>query len=424
MSVPATVNEISPPASLAERAFAVGVLLYSTGAFVNLFAGPDQLLDPGAGIPELRYLWAVIYVLTLGLWYRHCKGSLHLLLAEWPIVLLVGLAIVSVFWSDAPALTFRRSIALAGRCVIALYFAVRYHLREQLQLLVWMCGISVLLSLLFGWFAWGTAVDDLQGAWIGIYVQRNALGAMMVLSVLVFLLWSRWNPSRRWRARGLASAAFLLLVLSRSMTAFVAFLFLLLLFPAMGKLAQSARRVGVLLFVASMLLVTGGYWVGANLAFVTEMMGRDPGLSGRIELWVVSGLMALQRPWLGYGYSAFWTGLGGPSDGIWRIVGWTAPGAHNGLIEIWLDLGIVGVVIAAVGFGRYFRKAFRLIREVPAWESAWPLMFLAIVFILNLTENIFFGANNIYWLLYMVIALDLSILLGRTLPAHQSGGNA
>ena len=66
-----------------------------------------------------------------------------------------------------------------------------------------------------------------------------------------------------------------------------------------------------------------------------------------------------------------------------------------------------------LGFAGYFVKAFRLIRETPVWENAWPLMFLGIIFVLNLTENIFFGANNIYWLLYMVMALDLSLLEKR-----------
>jgi exopolysaccharide production protein ExoQ len=413
----------APPASVAERSFMVVVLLYSTGAFVNLFAGPDQLLDPGAGIPELRYVWAMIYALTFALWYSHCSGSLGVLLGEWPIVLLVGLAMVSVFWSDVPELTLRRSTALAGTCLIALYFAARYRLREQLKLLVWMCGISVVLSFVFGWCGWGTAVDDLEGAWIGIYVQRNALGSMMVLSALVFLLWARFDPAHRWRARGLAAAAFALIVLSRSMTAFVAFVFLLLLFPVVRRLARSAREVGVLLLLAGIALVAGGYWVAAHLAFVTESMGRDPGLTGRIELWVASGLMALERPWFGYGYNAFWLGLEGPSAGVWQIVGWTAPGSHNGLLEIWLNLGAVGVAIAVCGFSRYFKRAFRLIREVPAWESAWPLMFLAIVFILNLTENIFFGANNIYWLLYMVMALDLSRLVGTKTNRERTRSN-
>jgi len=419
MSAETRTTPSSRRASFAERAFTVVVLLYSTGAFVNLFERPDQLLDPGAGIPVLRYAWAAIYVLTLALWYRHCKGSLRLFFREGPIVLLVGLAIASVLWSDVPALTFRRSVALAGTCLIALYFAVRYPLREQLKLLVWMCGLSVGLSFLFGWFEWGTAVDDLGGAWIGIYVQRNALGAMMVLSSLVFLLWAKFDPANRWKARVLVAAAFSLIVLSRSMTSVVAFVFVLVLLPAIPKLAQSVRRVAVLILLFSIALIACGYWIGAHIEFVTAAMGRDPGLSGRIELWLASGLMALERPWLGYGYSAFWLGLEGPSSSIWRVVGWTAPGSHNGLMEIWLDLGVVGVAIAVFGFGRYFRKAFQLIREVRAWESAWPLMFLAVVFILNLTENIFFSANNIYWLLYMVMALDLSRRAG-TKPA---GGN-
>ena len=401
------------PASFLEQCFTVFILLYSTGAFVNLFIGSDQLLDPAVGVPELRYLWAVIYVITFALWRRHCRNSLGLLLREWPVILLVGLALVSVAWSDAPALTFRRGIALVGTCLIALYIAARYRLREQLRLLVWMCAISVVFSFFFGWFHWGAAVDGLEGAWIGIYTQRNSLGSMMVLSALIFLLWGKFEPLSRWKARALAAAAAVLLILSGSMTALVAFLFVLILFPVIRALTRSSRRVAGFLLLASTVAVGLGYWVASHFETVTQAMGRDPGLSGRISLWAASALMAAQRPWLGYGYNAFWLGLAGPSAGVWRVIGWRAPASHNGLLEIWLDLGAVGVAIAMLGFAGYFVKAFRLLRETPVWENAWPLMFLGIIFVLNLTENIFFGANNIYWLLYMVMALDLSLLEKR-----------
>src|ERR1700726_2268409 len=71
---------------------------------------------------------------------RHLRDHLRAVAPPLPELLLGGLALVSVAWSDAPALTFRRGIALVGTCLIALYIAARYRLREQLRLLVWVCG--------------------------------------------------------------------------------------------------------------------------------------------------------------------------------------------------------------------------------------------------------------------------------------------
>jgi exopolysaccharide production protein ExoQ len=404
----------SPPApSLLERCFTVVVLLYSTGAFVNLFISPGQLLDSGAGIPALRDVWAIIYLVTLVFWLRHCKGSLKLLQKQWPIALLTALALASALWSNFPEITLRRTLALIGTCLIALYFAARYRLREQLKLLVWMCGLSVVLSFVFGWFHWGRSVDELEGAWYGVYTQRNELGSMMVLSALVFLLWGRFDPTNRWKAWLLTAAAFALNLLSGSVTSLIVFFFVVFSFFIVRELRKSSRRVVPMVSFISVFFITCAYWLGTHFESVTEAMGRDPSLTGRTELWAVSGMMALERPLLGYGYNAFWLGLEGPSADVWQVVGWTAPGSHNGLLGIWLDLGLVGVVIAVFGFGLYLWRSIRLIRKTTAWEFAWPLMFLITFFLLNLTENTFLGGNNIYWLLYVVTALSLSPQLSR-----------
>ena len=60
------------------------------------------------------------------------------------------------------------------------------------------------------------------------------------------------------------------------------------------------------------------------------------------DIWsLVLGSIA-KRPLLGYGYYAFWQGLKGESANV--IVGahWVFGYAHNGILEIWLQLGLVG----------------------------------------------------------------------------------
>jgi len=409
MSEEAQVTPIAEPPTWSEYAFVTVILLLLTGAFMNLFISPEQQLDPGEGLPGMRYVWAAIYVGVVVLWWRRGSENRSLLFERRAIIGLVALALASAAWSEAPATTMRRGFALVGTSVMALYFASRFRLREQLGILAGALGACVGFSFLFGFLHLGRSVDDVAGAWYGIYTQRNALGTVMVFGVLVFLLWGRVAEERRWLAWSLVALAFILILLSGSVTSLVAFGVVLLSFP-MVSVIRRFERTGRFLILAGVILIAAGWWAGTSLDKVTEAMGRDSSLTGRTELWGASLLFALDRPLLGYGYNAFWLGLEGPSAEVWQIVGWAAPNAHNGLLEIWLDLGIAGVAIAAIGFASYLREAFRLVHETLRWEYAWPLLFFVTLLTLNLTETAFFQGNSIYWFLYVVAALDLSLM--------------
>lgn len=406
------------PASSAERSFSVVFIVLLTGAFMNLFLTPEQILDPAEGMAGARFMWAAIYGGALIFLLRSCRRSLALLLSERPIVFLVLLAAVSVFWSDSPSTTFRRSIALVGTCLISVYFAARFRVREQLNLLTWGFGICAVCSLAFGWFHWGNSVDDLEGAWYGIYTQRNVLGSMMVLSALLFLLSAQIQSNWKWVFWICAAISFTLIVLSGSVTSLIAFLVLLFSFPLV-RLLRSSKKAGAAVLIAGIFVFGLASWAGASIDTTAEAMGRDPSLTGRTTLWAASVAIGLDKPWLGFGYSAFWLGADGQSADVWKVVNWAAPNAHNGLLELWLDLGMVGVAIAVFSLGSSLRKAYALVRDTRDWEYAWPFLFLVVLVVLNLTESAFFGGNSIYWFLYVVVALDISQLVIAKRKNHE-----
>ena len=94
-------------------------------------------------------------------------------------------------------------------------------------------------------------------------------------------------------------------------------------------------------------------WVLSNLQLVSDLIGRSVTLTGRLQLWAVCFYMALRQPWLGYGYSAFWLGLNGPSRIVWQIIRWHPPHPHNGLLSVWLDLGLIGAALLLAAPGAF-----------------------------------------------------------------------
>ncbi len=390
------------PVTLAERVFIIFVLLLSTGAFLNLEVG--HVDNPETGNAGWQVVWIGIYLISALFVWNRSKNLGRILNREFWLLSIVVLAVGSTFWSDDPFLTARRGIALICTTLFGVYLADRFSLKQQLRLLAITFSIAALLSLIFQLLGLGKAVDDASG-WIGIYTQKNSLGLIMAFGSAVLLLVRGFDEIYgKWATVG-AMFCILLLLLSQSMTAIIMFAVLMIMFPLCRALRKSYRVLVGLAAVAIPLLVYFGNWVFENLDVVTEFIGKDVTLTGRVELWILSFVMASQHPWLGYGYEAFWRGGEGPSSAIWHLLSWDPPHSHNGYLEIWLALGFTGLALFMIGFLSYVRRAIHHLRATSGFEGCWPLIFLVLTFLSNLTGVNFLSRNSIFWIMYVAVGV-------------------
>jgi len=391
-----------------EKVFTFLVLLLSSGAFQNLTFNPGDTPDATSGQAGMQIVWIVVYVISVILLVRTCKGAITNSLREYPLMALAVLAIASTTWSDNPSVSLRRGVALALTCLFGVYFASRFTLREQMRLLGWVCGVSVLVSYPFGVLGLGTPSEEFASAWYGVFVHKNDLGRMMVLSIAVFLLLAKSEPRKKPMLWSGAFLALVLLFLSQSATSVVALAVVLAAFPFCRSLNGNKSKVATVMIVTTVTIGAALYWLISNLQSVMELLGKDITLTGRLPLWILSGVMALRKPWFGYGYNAFWLGPGSASDKIWAIVGWKPPHAHNGLLELWLELGLLGVVTFLVGFFMYSIRAIRLLQRSSEPEMIWPFLFLVLMAITNLTEVTILSRNNLFWIVYTAVVISVS----------------
>ena len=399
-----------------ERMFVFSVLLLSTGAFMSLTVARGQKPDLASGQTGLQLVWAIIYLATVVLFVWKCRAALKESFQQYLLVALIAFAVSSTAWSDDPGVSLRRGIALILTCLFGVYFGARFSLREQLRLMAYVCAVCVVFSFIFGIFGLGNPVEDIPNAWYGIFVHKNVLGRMMLLSMLVFLISAKGdseNKARYWFGAGLA---FVILLLSRSTTSLAllaAMLGFLFISPVLRR-----RKAGLIKGILAILALVGtaGYWVSQNLEYVFGLFGKDITLTGRLQLWILSTIMALQKPWLGHGYNAFWLGPGSASERILAVVQWDAPHAHNGLLELWLEIGLVGVALFLVGFIVYVGRAVSFFRGSGVAESIWPLCFLVFMFVANLTESDFLTRNTIFWIVYVSVVTSLR---SRTEPVKR-----
>jgi O-antigen ligase len=113
--------------------------------------------------------------------------------------------------------------------------------------------------------------------------------------------------------------------------------------------------------------------------------------------------MIEKRPWLGYGYQAFWRAGKSEAESIWQAVGWEPPHAHNGFLELLLIFGWLGTSIYMVGFFLTFLKSLTLIQLNKAPEAFFPVVYLTFVILINISEASILSGFG--WSLYVALRL-------------------
>jgi exopolysaccharide production protein ExoQ len=320
------------------------------------------------------------------------------------LALLPLIALASTAWSLDPMLTLRRSLPFLVAGLFGLYFAARFSPAHQLRILRLTVLIAAAATLFLVWLVPSLGLDHTAGqttAWQGIFTQKNACGRIMVLGSAVLLFGERLTPFRI-----VCLALFLfILVRSGSRGAWIveAAVLLLWIFLAVGRRAGPRLRL-VLAFIGplcALTLAATGVFLYPRLA---PLLGRDATLTGRTAIWhQVLHSIAL-HPWLGYGYDAFWRGMQGPSLQISASVHFVVVHAHNGFLEILLELGIAGFALLLLSWVQAWWQLG------PAWNRgdiqrlAWPLAVLVLIAVYDLDENTLFIHNGLFWPLYVAAA--------------------
>ncbi|MFE1744021.1 O-antigen ligase family protein [Coleofasciculus sp. H7-2] len=394
-----------------EEVFVVISLLLFTDALISLVR--EELgfkLDASSGDGIMQVLLFGIYGITF--FFIRWQKVVWAVTKEKLAFVLVTFALSSVVWSVAPPVTLRRSIALVGTTIFGTYLATRYSLKDQLRLLAWALGIACLLSLVFavalpkyGVHQIGTHV----GAWRGIYTHKNAMGRALSLSFMVFLLLALEGGRHRlvkWASLGLTVA---LIRMSTSATPLLSSLTLVSFLPLYWVLQLRHPLSAPLFAMGVMAGTTITTWFFGNVEAILGAAGRDLTFSGRTELWSVLLDMINKHPWLGYGYSAFWLGEKGESGKVWNIIGWQPTYAHNGYLQLGLDLGWGGIWIFALGFFINLMRALTRAHTNKTASGLLPLTYLTLMLPYNISDSVILQQNNIFWVLYVAMSLSLVV---------------
>ncbi|MCC5644075.1 O-antigen ligase family protein [Nostoc sp. CHAB 5824] len=397
------------------RKFLISVEQLVTITFLMIYSGTplDPLMSNGFTIKEsdrliARLLFTSTYIVSLFLITLRWKKVTYVFGRDKFIWLLLGVCALSSFWSLDSDTTLRRVLGLAGTMLFGLYLASRYTLKEQLKLCAYMLGISAFMCILFAvlipQYGIGSAGDPT--AWRGIYPQKNVLGKRFVLSGAIFLFLAMTNRENRWVLWLGYVTSGLLILFSKSTTSLGNFIIITVTFLIYYRILTLKYKV--MIPVVTLLSTVGiafYTWFVSQADTILGSVGKDTTLTGRAELWPAVLDMIAKRPWLGYGYGAFWD-KNSESSIVLQTVQWNAPNAHNGFLDLWLALGLIGVLVFLIGFVINLLRAIYLIRWNQTSENLWLLVYFTYIIFSNLTETTLLEQNSLEWILYVSAILS------------------
>jgi hypothetical protein len=359
---------------------------------------------------------AVFLILILcGIWIlvKRQVNWIDVLINNYWLWLFFLFGLFSIAWSDYPLVSLKRLFKASGNVVMALVILTERRPFEAFSaVLRRLAFVLVPLSVLFikyypelgRSYAWGGRL-----MYTGVAFQKNALGMICLLSVIGFFWSLLLGNDRKQRFKitkhGLAYLALFtmcawLIYLANSATslvciAVVAAIFIFSRLPVIARDPRwitigGATTVVVFGILEYMLDVSGG---------VIEMVGRDPSLTTRVPMWNKLISMAVD-PVLGAGYEIFWSGE--------RLAvltkAYEVRQAHNGYLELYLNLGLVGLglVVGSIVSGLF--KIGRYL-EINYASAILRLTLVVVCSLYNWTEATFSGVSCM-WTIFLVGYID------------------
>lgn len=383
----------------AEWIFACVALLWLGGAH-----GPWRQLSKASG-----YKYALLGVSLLLLVQR--RRELRALLAvSWPLLLPVLLVALSPLWSLDAQLSLRTAVAVEAFTAFGLWLALRFDLAEQHLLVSFTLALIIVGSALAALLAPAVGVMDAvhPGAWKGLLRHKNVLGRLLGLGVLACVLLALAQPRTRAWAGGTAALALAMFVPTRSVGGAAALALAVVpvgFVAALRRLAHPARvRTTGLVAVA---LAGLGVLAVALAPTWLAWLGRDVTLTRRTEIWALVLPAIAEQPWLGHGAGAFWD-VAPASSEIDRTLHFDPGSAHNGFLDLALDLGILGLAAFCIPFALALARAVRLALHAPGAGALWPLAFLVWLVTSNLSEGALLRRGPLGWAVFIATAATLA----------------
>ncbi|MDH3680435.1 MAG: O-antigen ligase family protein [Acidimicrobiia bacterium] len=394
-----------PLPGLTERVLVVVALFIFNHETPNAwFVNRADVTDPSNPVLIVAELSLV------GIAFARVAGYLNLLIRTFElepgVYIFAAMTAASLFWSADPGETMNGAIVFIAVTLYASYLVIRFSLDQIIRLLAVMFTLSAVINLAFI-VAFPQYGIDVDGQLTGVFGQKNALGYIAALAVPTLIIAGRaWSGGRLIFYPSILIHVGLLIG-SESKTMLVA-----TAVPTISIFFYQAFRARRTLPGAVLLGLVGSSvftlaFATANIGLLAQWLDKDVTLTGRIPLWESLLSVAWERPLLGHGYRATFGGFFSPIHEVWIQNQWNPSHAHNALLQISLEIGLIGAAVYLFVYLRAVTRAIRIAAVVPGAVGLWPLVFLTTTLLVSITES---GMTSelLGWTMLVVAVLSIS----------------
>jgi exopolysaccharide production protein ExoQ len=386
-----------------------------------------QALEEGNSLD--RTIYFALIILAIGILMSRSFKWGDFFARNSALMAFLSFALLSVLWSDFSFVAFKRWFRDLGSYLVILIVlsdprpleAVRTLLRRLFFLLIPLC---ILLIKYYPNLGKGYSPWTGEAYYEGATTSKNMLGVLCLVSGL-FFFWdalTRWSERTEKRTRRIIfvnvafiAMTFWLLNLADSATSLVCLALGCVVIAAAHS--KTVRRhpalLKVLIPVGICLYLTLEFGFGIEIiSALAGAVGRDPTLTGRTRIWQI--LLSMHtNPLVGTGYESFW--LGPRLQWVWQQAG-AINEAHNGYLEVYLNLGAIGLFLLVAFLIASYRS---ICTQFAAFSSlaSLSLALWTILLFYNATESAFKG--HLMWVAFL---LGVIALPARTeLPPTEGG---
>ena len=289
-----------------------------------------------------KTLVAFMLLVTLSLaWSFYPWATALGLTLQW-ITTLAGLGLaLTLSWAE-----LLRCLAAALRWVLALSLVFEFMVAAVIRSPVLPFFVDYGTDDVPQAFYWSRALLFQGGPIEGIVANRNLLGFVALLAVIVFAVQlAAATVKRGWGLAWLVVAVgVLVLTRSATVTLSAAAVLVVLLFALWTRRAHPQGRRPIYLTAAAS-VVAGVTALLVLSPQLLRLLGRSEDLTGRFDIWASVTDLAVQRPVFGWGWVSYWVPWVEPFQGLAERKGVVYLQAHNAWLDVWLQLGIVGVAL-------------------------------------------------------------------------------
>lgn len=340
------------------------------------------------------------------------------------LLLFLAFAAVSIAWSAYPGASALGVGLTLATAAVATFLASRLSWEEVLETfsdtMRWVLGLSFLFEFVVAafvrrpvlplWvdysdlekvpaaFYWSRNLLFEGGRIQGIVGNANILGMLALLALIVFvvrLAARKGSPVWGWFWIVAAVAA---LALTRSSTVIVAAAVVAVVTLFLWGVRRTTGTARLTVFAAGLVIAIAGILtVFLARGPLLGLLGKSSDLTNRLDIWETVGSLAAERPVAGWGWVSYWVPWVHPFDDLVVIKGVIYLQAHNAWLDVFFQLGAIGVAIFALfvlgALVRSWGMAAEItrIRYSPAelrWpETAAPLLLLVALLVQSLAES-------------------------------------